>query len=53
MSRVIILGIAILAVLAIVLPKHQPWLQPVPAAPGQAYSYGLVECGHNDLCLGA
>jgi hypothetical protein len=53
MSRIIILGIAILAVLAIVLPKHQQWYQPVQAAHGNAYSYGVVECGHNDLCLGA
>jgi len=52
-SRVIILGIAILAVLAIILPKHQQWLQPVQAAPGHAYSYGVIECEHNDLCLGA
>ena len=53
MSRVLVLGIAILATLAIVLPKHHQWYQPPQAAPGHAYSYGLVECGHNDLCLGA
>jgi hypothetical protein len=53
MSRVIILGIVILAVLAIALPEHRQWFQPVQATPGHAYSYGVVECGHNDLCLGA
>ena len=49
-----LLGIAILAVLAIMLPKHNhQWYQPQQAAPGHAYSYSVVECGHNDLCLGA
>ena len=50
MSRIMLLGIAILAALAIMLPKHShQWYQPQHGA----YSYSVVECGHNDLCLGA
>lgn len=54
MNMLIALAVAILAALAITLPNHHhQWYQPPTAAPSHAYSYGVVECGHNDLCLGA
>jgi hypothetical protein len=54
-SRIIILGIAILAVLAILLPKHQPWLDHRDGlTTGNPYAYSVVECPpHDDICLGA
>ena len=49
-----IIMLTILATLALMLPKHHQWYQvSVGSGPGRPYSYGVVECGHNDLCLGA
>jgi len=49
------LGLAILAVLALLLPAHRPWLDHRDGrSAGQPYAYSVVECpAHDDLCLGA
>lgn len=55
MNILVSIGIVVLAVLALILPRHDhQWLQGnAGASAGIAYSYSVVECGNNDLCLGA
>ena len=47
--------VAILAVLAVTLPRHAPWIDHrTGTGNGYPYSYSVVECpAHDDLCLGA
>jgi len=47
--------VAVLAVLAVALPRHTPWLDhETGTGNGYGYHYSVVECPpHDDLCLGA
>lgn len=50
-----ILAVVILAVLAVLLPAHRPWLDHRDGlGAGYPYAYSVVECPpRDDLCLGA
>jgi len=54
-AAVMSLALAILAVLALLLPAHRPWLDHRDGlSAGEPYAYSVVECpAHDDLCLGA
>jgi hypothetical protein len=47
--------VAILAVMAVALPRHAPFLDHrTGTGNGYPYAYSVVECPpHDDLCLGA
>ena len=49
------LALGILAILAVLLPAHRPWLDHRDGlSAGMPYAYSVVECPvHDDLCLGA
>jgi len=54
-NPLIAIAVAILAVLAVALPHHAPWLDHrTGTGNGYPYSYSVVECPvHDDICLGA